>query len=149
VKQVPGRSGLSPAHSRSVFYTYDLRGFPEKALFGSATGQGIEQEYDALGRPKFSKYTLDGTNRTLTYEPNAKLRTAVTHSDSQRFAYDYDFAEVWYRDQRRGQWRVLPSSVHARIHTDAYYETVHRALSQATTRQEALQVLDPIWRSLF
>lgn len=36
----------------------------------------------------------------------------------------------------------LPSGVHARIHTNAYYDAVNGALSQATTRQEALQVLD-------
>jgi A nuclease family of the HNH/ENDO VII superfamily with conserved AHH len=42
----------------------------------------------------------------------------------------------------------LPSGVHARIHTNAYYETVNSALSQATTRQEALQVLEALRRGL-
>jgi hypothetical protein len=43
----------------------------------------------------------------------------------------------------------LPSGVHVRIHTNAYYETVNSALRQATTRQEALQALDAIRGSLF
>ncbi|MFO0228680.1 AHH domain-containing protein, partial [Gemmatimonas sp.] len=33
----------------------------------------------------------------------------------------------------------LRSGVHARIHTNAYYDAVNSALSQATTRQEVLE----------
>ena len=42
----------------------------------------------------------------------------------------------------------LPGNVHSRIHKNAYYEAVNSALSQATTRQEALQVLDALRRGL-
>mgnify|MGYP000356006659 CR=1 FL=1 len=42
----------------------------------------------------------------------------------------------------------LRSGAHNGLHTNAYYETVNSALSQATTRQEALQVLDALRRGL-
>jgi DNA-binding NtrC family response regulator len=42
----------------------------------------------------------------------------------------------------------LQSNVHARIHTDAYYAAVNRALAQATTRQEALEVLSAIRQTI-
>jgi hypothetical protein len=35
----------------------------------------------------------------------------------------------------------LPSDVHRSLHTNAYYDAVNVALSQATTKEEALQVL--------
>jgi hypothetical protein len=42
----------------------------------------------------------------------------------------------------------LEASVHARIHTTAYYNAVNQALRQATTREEALQALDAIRQGL-
>jgi hypothetical protein len=38
----------------------------------------------------------------------------------------------------------LPSNVHMSVHTNSYYDTVNSALSQATTRSEAIQVLSAI-----
>lgn len=90
-KYVPARAGLSATHTESINYHYDLRGKLEKALFASS-GEGIEQETDALDHLKFSKSTLDAVSRTLTYGFNAKLRTGVTHPDSQAFTYGYDNA---------------------------------------------------------
>jgi RHS repeat-associated protein len=42
----------------------------------------------------------------------------------------------------------LPSSVHARIHTNAYYDAVNTALQKATTREEALGALNAIRQGL-
>jgi hypothetical protein len=42
----------------------------------------------------------------------------------------------------------LPPNVHAPLHTNAYYDAVNSALGQATTRQEALEVLDTIGRGI-
>jgi ABC-type transporter Mla subunit MlaD len=40
------------------------------------------------------------------------------------------------------------SAVHSTLHADEYYQMVNEALSQATTRQEALQVLDALRQGL-
>jgi len=42
----------------------------------------------------------------------------------------------------------LPQATHAPLHTNAYYGAVNNALAQATTRQEALQVLQAIGQRL-
>ncbi|RME58595.1 hypothetical protein D6779_06175, partial [Candidatus Parcubacteria bacterium] len=42
----------------------------------------------------------------------------------------------------------LPSNVHRRIHTNAYYDAVNEALKQATTKSEALQILRAIGQRL-
>ena len=42
----------------------------------------------------------------------------------------------------------LQKSVHARIHTSAYYEAINRAVSQATTRAEAIEVLTAIRQAI-
>lgn len=38
----------------------------------------------------------------------------------------------------------MPGGVHARIHTNAYFEAVNEALGQATTREEAVRALNTI-----
>jgi hypothetical protein len=38
----------------------------------------------------------------------------------------------------------LPAKVHNRIHTNAYFDKVNNALSQASTRGEALEVLEAL-----
>jgi uncharacterized protein RhaS with RHS repeats len=38
----------------------------------------------------------------------------------------------------------LPATVHAKLHTNKYYDAVNDALAQATTKEEALEVLDAL-----
>ena len=42
----------------------------------------------------------------------------------------------------------LPAAIHARVHTNAYYEAVNSALSQATNRAQVEQTLNVIQQTL-
>jgi YD repeat-containing protein len=63
VKTVP--QSASGAAGYSVFYGYDLRSLQTYARFGSASGPGVTNADDALGRLASSTTTLDGISRTL------------------------------------------------------------------------------------
>ncbi|WP_081489631.1 RHS repeat domain-containing protein [Cellvibrio sp. BR] len=90
-KTVPERSGLVSTHTQDVFYGYDNRGLSLHSRFGSQTGQGITQTYDALGRMKTSTINLDGVSRAFTYTNNLKgVRTEIKHPDNQLFIYNHD-----------------------------------------------------------
>ena len=90
-KTVPERSGLASTHTQDVFYGYDNRGLSLHSRFGSQTGQGITQTYDALGRMKTSTINLDGVSRAFTYTNNLKgVRTEIKHPDNQLFIYNHD-----------------------------------------------------------
>lgn len=90
-KTVPERSGLTSTHTQDVFYGYDNRGLSLHSRFGSQTGQGITQTYDALGRMKTSTINLDGVSRAFTYTNNLKgVRTEIKHPDNQLFIYNHD-----------------------------------------------------------
>ncbi|MBX9898746.1 MAG: hypothetical protein K2Y17_12820 [Qipengyuania sp.] len=90
VKYVPERTGLSPAHTRDVYYTYDLRGLQLTAKFDGASGEGLTSTYDAYGRPVAGTIAIDGTSRTLTSAYDlAGNRTALTCPDSLTFQWAY------------------------------------------------------------
>ncbi|MGA9582260.1 MAG: RHS repeat-associated core domain-containing protein [Allosphingosinicella sp.] len=91
VKIVPERAGLSTAHTRDVYYDYDLRGLQTKARFGSLAGQGITTLYDGFGRVTSSTLDMEGTSRTLSwlYDRDGK-RIRITHADGAAFGYGYD-----------------------------------------------------------
>jgi RHS repeat-associated protein len=74
-----------------VYYGYDLRNHQLFARFGSTTGQGITNTFDALGRVANAADNVGGTSRTLTYQYDAKgNRTQLTFPDNQSFTFDYD-----------------------------------------------------------
>lgn len=80
-----------PAGYSDVYYGYDLRGLQLYARFGSASGQGITNEYDGAGRLTKSTNNSDGTSRALNYlYDSAGNRIRVTHPDNIYFTYDYD-----------------------------------------------------------
>ena len=89
-KTVPERAGLAATHTRDVFYEYDLFGAMTKARFDSLAGEGLSFAYDALGRLTTATTALDGTTRTLAYQPDVAGRmTRLTHPDGAGFAYGY------------------------------------------------------------
>ncbi|MFC2954179.1 RHS repeat-associated core domain-containing protein [Marinicaulis aureus] len=77
--------------SEDVYYGYDLLGLQLYARFASASGVGVTNVYDALGRIESSTTNMDGTSRTLSYEYDAAgARTRLTYPDGEYFTYDYD-----------------------------------------------------------
>lgn len=87
-KVVPERSGLSPSHTRDVYFAYDLLGSMTEAQFDSLTGGGYSFAYDALGRTTSSTFNLGIAAKTLSYQYDAAgNRTRITHPDSNYFEY--------------------------------------------------------------
>ncbi len=91
VKTVPERAGLAAAHTRDVYYGYDLRGLQTYARFDSASGEGVTNGYDGFGRLTSSSNTMGGITRTLGYGHDANgNRLTLTWPDSQITTYSYD-----------------------------------------------------------
>ncbi|MEA3039495.1 MAG: hypothetical protein QOE79_2008 [Sphingomonadales bacterium] len=89
VKSVPASPGGASAYS--VYYGYDLRGLMTYARFGSTTGSGVTNAYDALGRLATTATNMDGTTRTIT--PTYDLagnRTALNASSGYAITYSRD-----------------------------------------------------------
>jgi RHS repeat-associated protein len=79
------------AATRDVFYGYDLRGLQAYARFDSATGEGVTNAYDGLGRVLTSTTAMGGYTRTLSYQYDANgNRTQVLHPDGVHFDMGYD-----------------------------------------------------------
>jgi RHS repeat-associated protein len=90
-KVVPSRADLTAAQTRDVYYGYDLRGLPTDIRFDSLSGEGVSNNWDALGRLTSTVSTMGGTSRTLSYLYDAAgLRTRVTHPDGIAFDYVRD-----------------------------------------------------------
>jgi RHS repeat-associated protein len=78
-------------HGQDVVYDFDLRGLTLSALFGSDSGPGVTNTFDAFGRPLTSTTTMGGVSRTLQYRHDANgNRTRVTHPDGYFFEYGFD-----------------------------------------------------------
>ena len=91
VKVVPERVGLSVYHTRDVYYGYDNRGLQLYARFGSISGEGVANSYDALGRTVSQWVVQGGLNKTLTYGYDANgNRTRLSYPDGQAFDYGYN-----------------------------------------------------------
>lgn len=90
-KVVPDGSGLPASATRDVYYGYDLRGLQLYARFDSASGQGVTNVFDGLGRMTSSTINLDGTSRALAYQYDAAgQRTRLTWPDSEYVVYNRD-----------------------------------------------------------
>jgi RHS repeat-associated protein len=89
VKSVPASPGGASAYA--VYYGYDLRGLMTYARFGSTTGAGVTNAYDALGRVVTSASNMDGTTHTVTsgYDA-ASNRTALTADSGYSAGSAYD-----------------------------------------------------------
>jgi RHS repeat-associated protein len=91
VKTVP--ASVSGAPGYSVYSGYDISGLQTYARFGSATGPGITNSYDRLGRLTATTTTMDGTSRTLnsTFDAGSR-RTVLTGDSGYTAGFDYDGA---------------------------------------------------------
>jgi RHS repeat-associated protein len=88
-KTVP--ASASGAAGYSVFYGYDLRGLLTAARYGSSSGSGIVNGFDALGRQTSTTTTMDGTARTISYQYDSagnRTRVSSTNGYIMNFAYD-------------------------------------------------------------
>ena len=90
-KTVPERAGLDPAHTRDVFYGYDLRNLQLHARFDSHAGPGITNAWDGFGRLQSTVNSSDGNARVITYQHDAAgNRTRITLPDGNWFNTHYD-----------------------------------------------------------
>ena len=93
LKSLPGRANLPSAHSRSVYYGYDLAGSLTYARFAGITGVGVTYTYDGFGRVISETQNTNGTSRTVSsqYDQSGN-RTRITWPDGGQVNYGYDFA---------------------------------------------------------
>ena len=114
LKTVPARAGLAATHTRSVYYGYDLRGLQLYARFDSATGEGVTNAFDGLGRQTSTSVTMDGVTRTVSYLYDANSnRTRVTFPDGNYATYGYDGLDRPNLIQRSGTATIAAYSYDA------------------------------------
>jgi RHS repeat-associated protein len=95
VKTVPerpsGPQALTPAQTRDVFYSYDLRNLQTGARFDSAAGDGVVNQYDGFGRRTVEWQVMGGVTRYIASQYDADSnRIRITHPDGTAFTASYD-----------------------------------------------------------
>jgi len=89
LKTVP--QSASGAAGYSVHYAYDLRNLQTEARFGSASGPGVSNSYNALGQHSSSTTNMGGFSRTLSHLYDAAgRRIRITHPEAGYLTYEYD-----------------------------------------------------------
>ncbi|WAC59783.1 RHS repeat-associated core domain-containing protein [Brevundimonas sp. SL130] len=90
-KIIPDGGGLPASATRDVYYGYDLRGLQLYARFDSATGEGVTNSWDGLGRMTASSLNMGGVTRTFShlYDLNG-ARTRLFYPDGQSVEYNRD-----------------------------------------------------------
>jgi RHS repeat-associated protein len=92
LKTVPASTSGAPGYS--VYYGYDMLGLQSFARFGSTSGPGVTNDFDAFGWLRTSTTNLDGITRTVTSEYDVHgNRTRITHPDGIFFDYQHDPAD--------------------------------------------------------
>ncbi|HEX8586284.1 MAG TPA: RHS repeat-associated core domain-containing protein [Allosphingosinicella sp.] len=77
--------------SGDVYYGYDARDLELYARFGSHSGPGVTNQYDALERRVSTTANTGGVSRTIGFQyDSAGRRTRISHPDGNFFTYDYD-----------------------------------------------------------
>jgi RHS repeat-associated protein len=90
-KVVPERTGLGSTHTRDVYYGYDARGLETYVRYGSATGEGVTNVYDALGRLTSATSNMDAQSRQLSYTYDSDgNRTRITWPDAAFLTASFD-----------------------------------------------------------
>jgi RHS repeat-associated protein len=90
-KIIPDGGGLPASATRDVYYGYDLRGLQLYARFDSATGEGVTNSWDGLGRMTAASVNLGGVTRAFNHQYDLNgARTRLTYPDSQWVAYNRD-----------------------------------------------------------
>jgi RHS repeat-associated protein len=103
-KTIPDGSGLPAWATRDVHYGYDLRGLQTFARFDSASGEGVTNSWDALGRLTSSTTTMGGVSRTLNHQYNAGgARTLMRYPDGGWIQYNRDvLGRIYYTSMSSG-----------------------------------------------
>jgi RHS repeat-associated protein len=123
-KDVPGTT------TEDVYYDYNLMDMQTYARFGSRTGAGIINTYDAFGRLKTTTNTLISASTTLTYGYNKNgNRTSLKHPNNTEFQYAYDGIDR-LKDIRLGASTSLASATYR---TNGRLNTITRAGGATTT----------------
>lgn len=113
-KVVPERSGLAATHTRDVYYGYDLLGHQLYARFDSASGDGVTNTWDGLGRLTSVTTAMDGASRTVSYQYDADgNRTRLTYPDGNFVSYAYDGLDRPSLIQRSGTSTIASYSYDA------------------------------------
>ena len=97
-KIVPDGGGLPASATRDVYYGYDLRGLQLYARFDSASGEGVTNSWDGLGRMTASSVNLGGVTRAFNHQYDLNgARTRITHPDGQYVNYVRDgLGRIYY-----------------------------------------------------
>jgi RHS repeat-associated protein len=89
-KIVPDDSSwLDTSRSRDVYYAYDNRGLMTDARFDSATGPGILNAFDNVGRLSSTNNTLVGATLSYNYDADGN-RKHIGHPDGVSIDMNYD-----------------------------------------------------------
>jgi len=125
VKQVPERTGLDPAHTRDVYYGYDLRGLQTYARFDGSNGQGVTTSYDGFGRATSATLVMDGSWTIGSSYDVSGNRTHITHPDGTYFQMGYDAL-----NRLNAAWWHSPAGGYV-LHTGLTYDAAGRRTSVA------------------
>jgi YD repeat-containing protein len=92
IKTVPDEPWwLDTSRSRDVYYGYDNLGRMTFARFDSASGEGVTNVYDALGRMTSSTTSMDGVSRSFTSSYDAAgNRLSLTGHAGYNAGFGYD-----------------------------------------------------------
>jgi RHS repeat-associated protein len=153
VKIVPERTGLGTTHTRDVYYGYDMQDNLLYARFDTASGQGVTNIYDGLGRLTNSTLSMDG-NWALGHAYDALGNVIkTTYPDGNYVTYAYDFAGRPTLIQRSGTAAIasfsygnngLRSSFNTGVNTSYGYDGLGR-LTSLTNNPAANAGLNVAW----
>lgn len=76
--------------TQDVYYGYDLRGLQTYARFGGSSGKGVTNVYDGFGQLVSSTTNMDGIDRTVSAEYDAKGNRTRLTTPRGIWVYDYD-----------------------------------------------------------
>jgi RHS repeat-associated protein len=133
-KIIPDGGGLPASATRDVYYGYDLRGLQLYARFDSATGEGVTNSWDGLGRMTASSVNLGGVTRAFNHQYDLNgARTRLTYPDSQWVAYNRDGLRRIDTAVMNGSAQLLNPEYDALGRTSALYRLNGAAWGSPTT----------------
>ncbi|WAC59771.1 RHS repeat-associated core domain-containing protein [Brevundimonas sp. SL130] len=133
-KIIPDGGGLPASATRDVYYGYDLRGLQLYARFDSATGEGVTNSWDGLGRMTASSLNMGGVTRTFShlYDLNG-ARTRLFYPDGQSVEYNRDGLGRIHTAVMNGSAQLLHPQYDALGRASALYRLNGAAWGSPTT----------------